>query len=174
MRLYFFAFLFPILFACKEKGQDENNKNRSEKKEDMILMNQQMMRDESAEINEYIKANKLDMIKSGTGLRYHIVPGTGAPVQISSHSRISISYNLSELDGTPLYSYSKEKPFTFASGRGEIPRGMEEAIMQMKPGDKAKLIIPTHLAYGKTGDDKKIGPGFILVCELEFLNIENQ
>ena len=34
--------------------------------------------------------------------------------------------------------------------------GLEEGLLLMKVGDKAKFIIPSHLAFGLLGDENRI------------------
>jgi FKBP-type peptidyl-prolyl cis-trans isomerase len=43
----------------------------------------------------------------------------------------------------------------------------------MNVGSKYKLVIPPSLAYGDRGAGPKIGPGEVLIFEVELLGIEN-
>jgi len=42
----------------------------------------------------------------------------------------------------------------------------------MRQGDRAKLIVPSHLAFGLLGDLKKIPAGATLVYDIEILGKE--
>ena len=41
----------------------------------------------------------------------------------------------------------------------------------MREGDKAKAIIPSHLAYGFIGDEKQIPKRATLIYDIEVLNV---
>ena len=55
---------------------------------------------------------------------------------------------------------------------GGVESGLEEGILLMKTGGKAKFILPPHLAYGLPGDGKKIPARAILVYDVELLSIQ--
>jgi len=58
----------------------------------------------------------------------------------------------------------------FIIGKGQAENGLEEALLMMKYGDKARLILPPHLAFGLLGDDKKIPRRAIIVYEIEVVD----
>ena len=70
---------------------------------------------------------------------------------------VEITYQVKLLDGTDCYD-TRHDPVAFTLGKAEMPRGMEEALQMMRVGDSSVLILPSHLAYGFTGDGDKI-PG---------------
>ena len=41
----------------------------------------------------------------------------------------------------------------------------------MIPGDKARLILPAHLAYGMGGDQSKIPPASALFYDVELISV---
>jgi len=49
---------------------------------------------------------------------------------------------------------------------GNLIAGFKEGVMQMKIGDKARLFIPSHLAYGEAGRGP-IGPNTDLIFDIE-------
>ena len=48
---------------------------------------------------------------------------------------------------------------------------MHEGVKYMHVGDKAVIILPSHLAYGLVGDEHKIPPHASLLYELELLSV---
>lgn len=42
-------------------------------------------------------------------------------------------------------------PITFQLGTGQVIPGWERGLLDMCIGERRKLFIPSHLAYGKTG-----------------------
>jgi len=66
-------------------------------------------------------------------------------------------------------SFKRNKPVTFPLS-GVIP-GWTEGLQLIKEGGKAKLYIPSELAYGNHGAGPKIGPGETLIFEVELVEI---
>jgi FKBP-type peptidyl-prolyl cis-trans isomerase len=65
-------------------------------------------------------------------------------------------------------------PFEFTLGVGQVIKGWDQGLLGMCVGEKRKLVIPPHLAYGKGGAGAVIGPDATLVFEVELLEIKNQ
>jgi FKBP-type peptidyl-prolyl cis-trans isomerase len=57
----------------------------------------------------------------------------------------------------------------FLIGQSDVEAGLEEGIRLMRTGDRAKLILPSRLAFGLLGDGKKIPPGATLVYDIELV-----
>jgi hypothetical protein len=49
-----------------------------------------------------------------------------------------------------------------------------EGVSQLSKGEKARIYIPSILAYGKHGSPPKIQPDSILVFEVEVLDITDK
>lgn len=52
-------------------------------------------------------------------------------------------------------------------GWGMLIEGWDLALQQMAVGEKAKISIPSKLAYGEKGDQRRVGPNTDLTIELE-------
>ncbi|KAF2747029.1 hypothetical protein M011DRAFT_383179, partial [Sporormia fimetaria CBS 119925] len=67
--------------------------------------------------------------------------------------KISVHYNgTHQTDGTSFdSSYRGGVPFTFDLGKGEVIKGWDQGLVDMCIGEKRKLVIPSELAYGRTG-----------------------
>lgn len=61
-------------------------------------------------------------------------------------------------------------PYIVDLGRGKVIKAWEEAILTMREGEKAELIIGSESAYGDTGNGVVPG-GAVLRCELEIVQI---
>jgi len=66
-------------------------------------------------------------------------------------------------------SWSRNEPFTFTLGSGEVIPGWDSGIEGMKVGGRRTLIIPPELAYGPAGSPPVIGPNetLVFVVDLE-------
>ena len=107
---------------------------------------------------------------TASGLQYQVIrPGTGrspkATESVRTHYRGTLLSG-KEFDS----SYRRNRPATFPVNG--VIRGWVEALQLMKVGGKWKLWIPAKLAYGQRGQGRIIGPGALLVFELELLAIQ--
>ena len=107
---------------------------------------------------------------TASGLQYEMLTeGSGASPKTSD--KVKVHYKGTLIDGTEFdSSYARGQPVEFPLGN-VIP-GWTEGLQLMKVGGKAKLFIPSPLAYGERGAGAKIGPNETLVFEVELLNIE--
>ena len=54
-------------------------------------------------------------------------------------------------------SYKRGEPLSFTVGQGQVIKGWDEGLLDMAIGEKRKLTIAPHLAYGDSG----VGGGLI-------------
>ena len=71
-------------------------------------------------------------------------------------------------------SHKRGQPFQFPLGRGKVIPGWDSALEGMTVGQKARLIIPSDLGYGKTGSPGSIPPNATLCFEVELVSIEGK
>ena len=107
---------------------------------------------------------------TASGLQYEILTeGSGATPKATD--KVTVHYKGTLIDGTEFdSSYARGQPVTFPLGN-VIP-GWTEGLQLIKTGGKAKLYIPSNLAYGERGAGAKIGPNETLVFEVELIAIE--
>ena len=162
--------LMCSMLSCGNRKESMTGASDTDHSEDLIGMNRVMLANETKKIDEYIAGNHLEMKQTGSGLRYR-TSGKGDTVAGHSQRKIlSIAYSLSSLEGKPTYNFPDSAPFVFRHGKAEIIQGIEEASSRMSPGDSALLVIPSHLGFGKTGDDSLVPGNTILLCRLRLLN----
>ena len=62
-------------------------------------------------------------------------------------------------------------PLTFKVGVGEIVvKGMDDAVADMRKGEKRTLIVPWWLGYGEQGKPPEIPPRTTLIYEVELVD----
>jgi peptidylprolyl isomerase len=86
---------------------------------------------------------------------------------------VSLHYTGSLLGGAKFdSSLDRGEPLKFPAGAGQVIKGMDEAVLAMKPGGKRSIIIPPHLGYGERGAGGVIPPNAFLVFDIELLTVE--
>ena len=139
-------------------------------REPLINANKLSVKRESDEIDQYVKFKGWDMITTGTGIRYMIYKhGDGALAKTGQQAKMNFKVSL--LDGTLCYTSEKNGPKLFMIGQDHIEAGLHEAVTYMHAGDKAIIILPSHLAFGLTGDNSKIPPKATVLYDVELLSV---
>ncbi|KAG1670300.1 hypothetical protein FOA52_003650 [Chlamydomonas sp. UWO 241] len=98
-------------------------------------------------------------------------PGNG--VKPNPGDKVTVHYTGKLTNGKVFdSSVTKNKPFVFTIGMGQVIRGWDEGVAQMSIGEKSLLTCSPDFAYG--GQD--VGGGLIpanstLVFEVELLKI---
>jgi peptidylprolyl isomerase len=69
-------------------------------------------------------------------------------------------------------SWSRNEPFSFALGAGQVIPGWDKGVAGMKVGGRRELIIPSNLAYGPQGSPPAIGPNETLIFVIDLLAVQ--
>ncbi|APY09977.1 peptidylprolyl isomerase [Seonamhaeicola sp. S2-3] len=110
--------------------------------------------------------------KTESGLRYQIIQkGDGAKPE--KGKTVSVHYKGQLADGTVFdSSYKRNQPIDFPIGVGQVIPGWDEGIQLLNVGDKARLVIPSHLGYGSRGAGGVIPPNATLIFDVELMNVK--
>lgn len=169
-------FICSIIFLAScgsNKNTQDNSISKEEVKKQIEHVNQYLVRSESQEIDAYVKRHFKDVKTTATGLRYFIYQ-IGDGIKAETGMLATIAYKSYLINGAPCYSSEETGPKTFEIGKGNIESGLEEGILLLKVGDKAKFILPSHLAWGLPGDQNKIPKRATLIYEIELLKLEQK
>ena len=109
--------------------------------------------------------------KTESGLRYQIIQkGTGKKAE--KGNKVSVHYKGQLVDGTVFdSSYKRNQPLEFPVGVGQVIAGWDEGICLLHVGDKARLVIPSHLGYGSRGAGGVIPPDATLIFDVELMKV---
>jgi peptidyl-prolyl cis-trans isomerase A (cyclophilin A) len=119
----------------------------------------------------------LDSVAAGydetaSGLRYQILQ-EGNGKKATKGATVSVHYKGQLLDGTVFdSSYKRKEPIDFAIGVGQVIAGWDEGIQLLNVGAKARLVIPSNLAYGEAGAGGVIPPDATLIFDVELMDVK--
>lgn len=170
-----FASLIPctilmVLLSCEGSGKKEKIDSEA-LKEPLIQVNKTAAEIESGQIDGYVKRHNWEVNKTGTGLRYLVYEkGTGEQAKTGQVARVN--FEISLLNGTVCYSTKESGPQEFLIGESAVESGLHEGITYLHVGDKAKLILPSHLAHGLVGDLNKIPPRSTVIYDIELVGLK--
>ena len=165
----YIAFIF--LIACSEDKENRLPKITPEELQEQLLKaNKNALTMEKNQIEDYIKEKELEVIASETGLKYVIYHNEEGEL-IKTGQKAIVNYSVTLLDGRECYN-TNEGPEEFVVGKDYLESGLHEGITYMSKGDKAKIIIPSHLAHGLAGDFKKIPVRSTIIYDIELLDVK--
>ena len=113
-------------------------------------------------------AQREGVVTTPSGLQIEmLVEGTGDTPEITDI--VLVHYQGTTIDGTVFDSTDGYEPV-------EIPldmviQGWSEGIRMMREGGRARLFIPSHLAYGERGAGGVIAPNATVIFEVELIAI---
>jgi len=160
-----------MLFSCSDQKEKQVEKKEVSSLESLEKANRYLVRTELEDIENYVRRHGWKMQETGTGLKIMIYnQGNG---ERAEKGKIAvINYQTFLLNGNLIYTSDELGQKEFKIGKGGVESGLEEAIVMMRVGDKAKLILPAHLAFGLLGDDNKIPPRSALVYDIELVSLK--
>jgi FKBP-type peptidyl-prolyl cis-trans isomerase len=129
-----------------------------------------MEKSEKESISNYIKENNITATPKESGLIY-IETKKGAGAMAAMGKTVRINYTGKFLNGKVFDSSEKSGPVEFQMGAGQVIPGWEIGVAYMNVGGKAKLIVPSKLAYSDTYAGT-IPPYTPLVYEIELLSVK--
>jgi FKBP-type peptidyl-prolyl cis-trans isomerase FkpA len=173
MRAVILMLMVFVAFGCSQRGRNaQQSGNTADLKETLIEANKKVVLSEDQQIEGLINRYGWNMEKTGTGLRYLIYKKGNGP-EAKKGLKATLNFSLRLISGDEIYSSEHQGPKQFTIGSGGVESGLEEAILLLHEGDKAKLVIPSHLAFGLLGDQDRIPPKATLIYDIELLKLNN-
>ena len=80
-----------------------------------------------------------------------------------SGDTVDMAYKGTLEDGS---TFDKASHFKFQLGIGEVIKGWDLGVAGMREGERAKLVVPSKLGYGKRGSPPEIPPDATLIFDV--------
>ena len=151
-----------------EENKARRMKEMEEKQLAMQKQQEEQMPKDDEIIQKYLADNSLEAEKTESGL-YYVITESKESDKPQAGDRVEVNYKGYLLSGD-MFDQSRGKPFGFQIGTGQVIQGWDEGIALLGKGDKATLLIPSHLAYGFRGAGAKIPPFAVLRFEVELVD----
>lgn len=135
---------------------------------------------EAAELANYLKEKNIQAQKTPSGAYVEIIsPGVGNV--IDSGKYVTVNYTGTSFSGVRFdsntdtsFHHATPYPFTVSAVPPEMIQGFDEAVRLMKKGEKAKVYIPSMLAYGPNPQTPKIKPYENLIFDIEIVDVADK
>jgi FKBP-type peptidyl-prolyl cis-trans isomerase len=137
----------------------------------------QIAKDETL-IKDYLAKNNIQAVKAPKGTYVQIIT-LGAGASIDTSMILEANYTGKTMAGKMFDSNTDPAKghvdplivnLTSDPSLGGIIEGWKDGFSMLKVGSKAKLFIPSSLAYGDQGSGQDIAPNEILVFDIDILN----
>ncbi len=135
--------------------------------ESFARLNQEFLVKKDASLAKEAEGGKT----TASGLKYVVLKDSNGRKPKSGQT-ITVAYEGKLWNGFVFDSSVGKTPIQFAVGTGRVIKGWDEALLDMKVGEKRRLVIPAKLAYGAGGNPQgKIPPNAPLIFTVELLGI---
>ncbi len=162
-----------IIFDIKMVNIETKEEKDAKMKAEQEAAQQKAMKDKEEEwnnIQKYLEENNITVQPTADSL-FIVITKEGNGPKPQKGDKVKVHYTGYLLDGTKFdSSVDRNQPFEFELGQGRVIKGWDEGIAALHKGSKAKLIIPSKLAYGARGAGGVIPPYAPLVFDVELID----
>lgn len=131
----------------------------------LATANQYISQSEETQIDGFVQRRNWTMQRLNCGARLQEYYRGNGPA-ISYEDSVSVRYAVSTISDKVIYTNQTEG---FRAGRLQTIVGLDEAVLHLRHGSKAHLVVPSNAAYGVRGDGDLIPTRTVLVYDLEVL-----
>lgn len=170
------GYIIYSVVVVSVKSAAEVTKQQEQMQQQQMQASASQMATDDKLLQDYFTANNLKPTKTASGLYYLIEKeGTGNTAQ--KGQTVTVNYTGKLLNGTAFDSntdpaFQHVEPLTVQVGAGQVIPGWEEGMMLLKKGSKAKLFIPSPLAYGPQERGEKLPANSVLVFDIDVTDIK--
>ncbi|MBQ9639448.1 MAG: FKBP-type peptidyl-prolyl cis-trans isomerase [Bacteroidales bacterium] len=168
MRLSHYTLLYIVATLWLAVGCDNTPIIETQKqaapnyKENIINANRVVSEAEHTQIEGYISRRGWAMTHLPDGASFdEYQRGAGNP--LSDEDTAVLQYSIETLTGQTIYSHRSD---TIIVGHHQPNLGIDQTIKHLRRGSKARIILPSSLAYGMVGDGDRVPAMTVLVYDM--------
>ncbi|KAM7370754.1 hypothetical protein PAMP_010277 [Pampus punctatissimus] len=146
--------LIPPFKAYGEKGSGTEIPSQATLVYNILLVDIHNRKDDITVENQVVPESCTRKSVAGDYIRYH--------------------YNGTFLNGITFdTSYQRNSTYNTYIGMGYVIAGIDQALLGVCTGERRRVIIPPHLAYGEHGAGNVIPPSAVLVFDIHVIDFHN-
>jgi FKBP-type peptidyl-prolyl cis-trans isomerase len=130
---------------------------------------QALQKKEKETLDKFIADNKITVAPQPSGL-YYIEQVEGKGIKIDSGCQVIYNVKISMVNGKQVFGQDSMK---FVYGKRPDMTGFLEGIKLMKKGGKARLILPSQLAFGEHGY-REIPPYTSIIYDVQVVDVKSK
>lgn len=165
------SYIFVDVKVKGIKTKAEYEAERALLEEQMNQQLEELKIEEQSKLQTYIINNNIKTKPTQSGL-YYIEQKAGSGPNVQKGQTVWVHYTGSFIDGQEFDSSAGYEPIEVVVGNGQVIDGWEEGLLLMKKGTKARLILPSSIAYGKSNPNSAIPPYATLIFDIEIVNVK--
>lgn len=170
--------LLLLTISCGRKYAEEDLTAQTLTKEDSLRIREEKIKESLEKTNQIVIKKERERIKAYSernswklkeidGVFLEIISESKGK-KIEDQDKVTLTYKCFLLNGEKIYDSEKDGEIHLKIGvDSEYPLGLQKALLQLNYNTKARIIIPSSLAYGLSGDGKKIPPSTTLIYEVD-------
>jgi FKBP-type peptidyl-prolyl cis-trans isomerase len=129
---------------------------------------------EDESLSKYLQSNNITAPPTPSGI-YFLETEKGKGMKIDSGVMVKIQFTVSLIDGKQIFStHERAEPIEFEYGKRFDTKGLEEAVAMMTKGGKAKVIVPSALAFGEQGRGTLVPAFSTLLYDVEIVDVRTK
>ncbi len=172
-----FVLGFGVLMVFNACGDKVIQKPVVYKNDDFMARSQEraklLLAEENQWFDDYRKSSTLNFNQTSMGFW---ISNSGKPTEKTAKNGdfVKFEYQVKDIDNQLIYSYQDNKIQNVILGKVDLPRGLHTALQLIEPNDSATVLLPSFLAYGGFGDEKKIDADTPVIMEIKVHEIRKK
>jgi len=156
--------VLKVFNTAEESRKDEENERMA------------YVKREEVDVKNYLSKNNItNAQRTGSGTYVQVLSPGSAP-QVVPGKYVTVMYKGQTFGGKVFDSnmdatFNHTEPMGFTVGVGQMIRGFDEGVQLLSKGGKAKLFIPSMLAYGPQPPSPEIKPFEHLIFDVEVVDV---
>ena len=159
--------IVKVFNTAEESRKDEENEKMA------------YVKKEEVDVKNYLSKNNINNTqRTGSGTYVQVLNAGSAP-QVVPGKYVTVMYKGQTFGGKVFdsnmdASFNHTEPMGFIVGVGQMIKGFDEGVQLLSKGGKAKLFIPSMLAYGPQPPSPEIKPFEHLIFDVEVVDVQDK